>query len=72
MSILLGILSVVFIAFARLDKRFYLGSIVCLVLFVFLMIMNDNKFLDFTYFFFAAGLCQLVISICLNFKEFKN
>ena len=53
MSILLGILSVVFIALAGLDKRFYFGLIFCLICFVLLMIMNDNKFLDFTYFFFA-------------------
>ena len=53
MSILLGILSVFFIALAGLDKRFYFGLIFCLICFVLLMIMNDNKFLDFTYFFFA-------------------
>lgn len=72
MSILLGILSVVFIALARLDKRFYFGLIFCLICFVLLMIMNDNKFLDFTYFFFAAGLCQLVISVFVNLREFRK
>jgi len=68
-SILLGILSVVFIALAGLDKRFYFGLIFCLICFVLLMIMNDNKFLDFTYFFFATGISQILFSFVINFKK---
>lgn len=72
MSIILGALSIFFIALAKLDRKFYLGAILCFFLFILLIFLNDNKFLDFTYFFFATGISQILISFAINFKEIKK
>ncbi|QKF91763.1 putative membrane protein [Campylobacter sp. CCUG 57310] len=68
MSVTLGILSVIFIALARKNKKFFFAIGLCFVFFIGLLLANDNKFLDFFYFFFATGITQIVLTVLLNLK----
>lgn len=72
MSALLGILSVLSIFCIKFSKKFYIALLLCFGFFVLILFVNDNKFLDFVYFFFAFGISQLVIVLFINLKEFRN
>lgn len=52
------------------NRLFIFGIAICVATFCALMLFGENKFYDFLYFFFAAGISQVVFAVfktCMSY-----
>lgn len=62
MSIIFGILTVVFGYLSKINPKFKIGVIGVITIFMVYFALNNNKLNDFLYYFFFLGIAQVIIA----------